>query len=367
MSFSKTIFFILLCFAAVSCSVTEDETPAPFRIIGYYAGPPEGVDSIAVEKLTHLIYCFGHLEGNRLKINSAADTMVIQKMIALKSRNPELKVLLSLGGWGGCEPCSDVFNTATGRREFAESVKAISAYFTSDGIDLDWEYPAIPGPPGHPYRTDDRDNFTELVKTLRDVNGEDFVISFAAGGFATFIESSIDWKQVIRYTDFINVMTYDLVHGYSTTSGHHTPLYSTPQQAVSTDTAVQQLLHAGVPAAQIIIGAAFYGRFFKINEGSPVDLYMPGYFLHGFSFKHADDSLSAVAGFEKRWDDIAQAPYAINIARRIQATYDDERSIALKTRYAIDNKLGGIMFWQLVDDKTTGGLLDVIYKNANQE
>ena len=160
-------------------------------------------------------------------------------------------------------------------------------------------------------------------------------------------------------------MSYDLVHGYSTTSGHHTPLYSTSQQTESTDHAVQLLLNAGVPTEQLIIGAAFYGRFFKIKEGNPVDLYMPGHFSHGFSSKNISDSLSVKNGFETYWDDIANAPYAINTKRKLVATYDDERSIELKTKYAIENKLGGIMFWQLVDDKFRNGLLDVIWNHRN--
>jgi chitinase len=41
-------------------------------------------------------------------------------------------------------------------------------------------------------------------------------------------------------------------------------------------------------------------------------------------------------------------------------TYDDSVSIALKTKYAMKRKLGGIMFWQLMDDKFSGGLLDII-------
>ncbi|MFM7815306.1 MAG: glycosyl hydrolase family 18 protein [Flavobacteriales bacterium] len=45
------------------------------------------------------------------------------------------------------------------------------------------------------------------------------------------------------------------------------------------------------------------------------------------------------------------------------ASFDDERSIALKTRYATKKNLGGIMFWQLYDDRFHGGLLDVIDKN----
>ena len=360
---NRTCILFILSFVNgfLPTSVAQDH--AGFRIVGYYSGPTASIDSFETEKLTHLIFCFGHLDGNRFRIGSAADSATINKMVELKRNNPKLKVMLSLGGWGGCNTCSDVFSTSTGRREFAESVKVISDYFKTDGIDLDWEYPAIQGFPGHRYSTEDRNHFTALLKQLRDVNGEDFQLSFAAGGFTTYIDSSIAWKEVIRYTDFINIMSYDLVHGYSTTSGHHTPLHSTPEQIESTDHAVQMLLAEGVPAEQLVIGAAFYGRFFEIKPGNPVELYMPCVFTHGFSSRYITDSLSVDHGFELQWDDLAQAPYAINKERRLLATYDDERSIALKTKYAVDHKLGGIMFWQLYDDKLRNGLLEVMYTN----
>lgn len=353
----------ILSFISGILSMAKAQADAGFRIVGYYSGPTTALDSFETEKLTHLIFCFGHLEGNHFKIGSAGDSATIRKMVDLKQNNPKLKVMLSLGGWGGCETCSDVFSNSADRQVFAQSVKAISDYFKTDGIDLDWEYPAIKGFPGHTYRPEDRTHFTALLKELRAVNGDDFELSFAAGGFTMYIDSSVECQEVIRYTDFINIMSYDLVHGYSTTSGHHTPLYSTPQQTESTDHAVQMLLEAGVPAQQLVIGAAFYGRYFEIANDNPVDLYMPCRFSHGFSYRNVTDSLSVNHGFEHRWDDVAQAPYAINMKRRLLATYDDELSIALKTKYAVEHKLGGIMFWQLYDDRFRNGLLEVMYRN----
>jgi chitinase len=362
MNYSNNFFVLLMLQVFISTNVLA-QAPPGFRVVGYYSGPSAMVDSFETYELTHLIFSFGHLKGNRLWIGSAEDSTTIRNMVAQKRKNPDLKVMLSLGGWGGCESCSDVFNTSAGRASFAQSVKELSAYFETDGIDLDWEYPAIKGVPGHMFWPEDMYNFTALLKELRAVNGEDFEISFAAGGFTEYINSSIDWKEAVKYTDFINVMTYDLVHGYSTVSGHHTPLYSTPQQIESTDHAVQMLLSAGVPADQIIIGAAFYGRFFRIDEGHPVDLYMPGKFSHGFSFRNSSDSLSVSNGFQRRWDGEAMAPYAINEQRRLVATYDDRLSIGLKMEYAVAHKLGGIMFWQLMDDETRGGLLESIGRN----
>ena len=355
--------FILLSLSTSFFSKINAQPTPEFRIIAYYLGPTNVLDSFEVEKITHLIFSFGHLNGNHLRIGSASDSATIKKMVGLKSKNPALKVMLSLGGWGGCETCSDVFNTSEGRKQFSQSVKDLSEYFQTDGIDLDWEYPAIQGYPGHTFRTEDRKNFTLLVKELRKVNGNHFEISFAAGGFRAYIDSAIEWKKVIRRTNFVNIMSYDLVHGYSKISGHHTSLFSTPQQTESTDHAVQLLLQAGVPAEKLVIGAAFYGRYFEIDAGNPVDLYQPCHFLHSFPFKKIEDSLSVQNGFEKKWDDVAKAPYAINTDRRILATYDDENSVALKTKYALTNKLGGIMFWQLRDDRFHDGLLDVMFRN----
>ncbi|MBL7766418.1 MAG: glycoside hydrolase family 18 protein [Chitinophagaceae bacterium] len=357
-----TIFCItLLCFQDASA-----QTPNSFRIVGYYSGRSIPIDSFETQKLTHLIFCFGGLKGNRLLIHTAKDSDIIKSMVKLKAKHPTLKVMLSLGGWGGCQNCSDVFHTEKGRKEFAASVKEISNYFKTDGLDLDWEYPVVSGFPGHTRRPEDKDNFTALLKEIRRVNKAPFEISFAAGGYTAYIDSAIDWKNILPYTNFINIMSYDLVHGFSKTSGHHTPLYSTPQQIESTDHAVQMLLKAGVPANKLVIGAAFYGRFFKIDDGHTTGLYQACHFSHGFSHKNMYDSLSEKNGFIRYWDDIAQAPYAINESRKLLATYDDDQSVRLKTQYALQQKLGGIMFWQLYDDSFQDGLLNAIYQGTRR-
>lgn len=335
----------------------------PFFIIGYYAGPHEKVDSFEIKKLTHIIFSFGHLKNNELHIGSAADSLTIRRMVEWKKKHPKLKVMLSLGGWGGCETCSDVFSTPEGRNEFAQSVKRLTDYFHTDGLDLDWEYPAIEGYPGHSYSAQDKVNFTSLCRTIREVNGSDFILSFAAGGFDYFIDNSIDWKGVEPYVDFVNIMSYDLVHGASDTSGHHTPLYSTLKQKQSTDNAVRRLVESGMPSHKLVIGAAFYGRFFKIKEGFEVGLYQPCQFENAFSYHNREEALKQ---FEIMWDETAQAPYGVQLFHRLLATYDDERSIALKTKYALDNRLGGIMFWQMMDDEYEDGLLDVMWRTKRK-
>ena len=335
------------------------------NVIGYYSGGPEQVEQLAAEKLTHIIFSFGHLKGNQFDIGSKRDSTTIQKLVLLKKRNPALKIILSLGGWGGCETCSDVFSTESVRHEFALSVLKASQYFKTDGIDLDWEYPTIQGFPGHAFKLEDKNNFTALVKDLRTTMGNQYEISFAAGGFQKFIDEAIDWKEVMPVIDRVNLMTYDLVHGYSTETGHHTALYSTSAQHESTDNAVQTLIKSGVPANKLVIGAAFYGRMWE--NVSPVNngLYQSGKFKRGIDFKYLSNTISIQKGFVYYWDDVAKAPYQYNPEERLYFTYDDKKSIALKTKYAIDQKLDGIMLWELGCDREKDGLLDEIFNVKN--
>ncbi|HJW16908.1 MAG TPA: glycoside hydrolase family 18 protein [Flavisolibacter sp.] len=356
-------FFALLTvvFSLIFSISLHAQTPKDISVIAYYAGKRlTEVDSIPAEKLTHIIFSFCHLKDARLYVSNAVDSGVIQQLVLLKKRNKEVKVLLSLGGWSGCSTCSDIFSSKKDRKQFSASVKELSEYFQTDGIDLDWEYPAIAGFPGHKYQPEDKHNFTLLVKQLRKTMGKEKVISFAAGGFNKYISESIEWKKVMKKVDLVNLMTYDLVSGYSVTTGHHTALYSSPQQPESIDNAVTRLLQLKVPKQKIIIGAAFYGRVWEAVPDSNMGLYQSGKFKTGVDFKNIASKYSLDSGFIYHWDETVMAPYLYNSSQSLFVTYDDKRSIELKIKYAIEKGLGGIMFWELSNDQYEDGLLDVI-------
>src|ERR1700741_1822614 len=86
-------FFLL--FALLPFAQKKD-----ISILAYYTGG-QNADSFALEKLTHIIFSFGHLKGNQLSIDDANDSTMIQKLVSYKSRNPNLKVRRSVDGWGG--------------------------------------------------------------------------------------------------------------------------------------------------------------------------------------------------------------------------------------------------------------------------
>lgn len=364
-NYLRIVLLVIFVGTFYSCGTQQklaDNKNKPFTVIAYYLGNGSQLDKLSVEKLTHIIYSFCHLKGNRLNVDNAADTVTIRNLVLLKLRNPSLKVMLSLGGWGGCRTCSDVFSTDANRKEFAASVKELNDYFKTDGIDLDWEYPSIEGHPGHPYKKEDQPNFTALIKDLRTALGKKNEISFAAGGFDTFLEQAVNWKDVIPVVDRVNLMSYDLVSGFSTVTGHHTPLYSTTSQKQSAHNAMQYFESIGVPLNKIVIGAAFYGRSWENVENINNGLYQSGKFKSFISYNRFDRLVNKDSGYVFFRDPVAQASYAYNADKKIYVTFDDSLSIHLKTKYALEKKLNGIMFWEITLDKQKDGLLDVIDK-----
>ena len=346
-----------------SCQVKPkalDEPRNQFDVIAYFAGDTTTLDRYNIGQLDQVIYSFAHLYDNRMDIDNAKDSVTLTHLVSLKKKYPNLKVLVSIGGWCGCRECSNVFSTNEGRTEFAQSAKNLMERFGADGIDLDWEYPAIEGCPDHPFMPEDRENFTSLVQELRKTFGSQYQISFAAGGFEEYLQKSIEWKKVMPLVDRVNLMSYDLVNGNSTVTGHHTPLYSTPSQVESIDNALQFFDSLNIPHQKIVIGAAFYGRVWENVQNIQQGRYQSGKFKQGVGYNHFKEYMAENPGYTQYWDSIAQAPYSYNAARQLYATYDDSLSIALKTKYVIDKHLGGIMFWQLTNDSPKNGLLGVI-------
>lgn len=353
--------FLTSTLGLISAHVTA-QAPKELAVIGYYAGNGQDLERYRWEQLTHVIYSFCHLKGDQLAVDNAQDSIAIRNLVALKQAHPNLKVLLSLGGWGGCNTCSPVFSTPLGRANFAKSVKHLCDVYGTDGIDLDWEYPAIEGVPGHPYALEDRENFTALVQELRNALGNSALVSFAAGGFKSYFDTSIDWDAVMPLVDYVNLMSYDIVGGYSKVTGHHTPLYSNSDQEGSADFGVKYLLKLGVPSQKIVLGAAFYGRSWKEVTSDRNGLYQSGVFKSFIPHHRFEEVLTSERGFDFYRDSVSKAPYAYSAQEKEFATFDDPESLRLKTQYAIDQNLGGIMFWQLTDDRRDGRLLQSIWE-----
>ena len=357
----QLLWFVM--FTAFAINLTAQNKP---KIIAYYTGDVNTLVKYPIGKLDQIIYSFLHIKNDSLSFDNENSKQTLLALTALKKKHPSLKIIISMGGWTGCANCSASFSTAMGRETFAKTTLKILETYDADGIDLDWEYPAIEGPPGHHYEKADKENFTELIKILRQYFGPKYLLSFAAGGFTEYLENSIDWAAVSPLVDYINLMTYDLINGYSTATGHHTALYSRPEQKESTDHCVQWLLKHQVPAKKLIIGAAFYARVWANVANKNNGLYQKGTFKYGVDYKQFSNKLSPDSGWVYHWDTLAKAPYAYNNLSNEFATFDDAKSLTEKVKYVYQYKLGGIMFWELLNDPFEKGRLQSIINAIEQ-
>jgi chitinase len=87
---------------------------------------------------------------------------------ALKQKNPNLKVLISIGGGreDGSHRFSTLITSAIRRRDFIRSVVTFLKQFNFDGVDLHWQYPAAEELGG---RNTDREYFELLLEELSEV------------------------------------------------------------------------------------------------------------------------------------------------------------------------------------------------------
>jgi len=339
-------------------------------IIGYVGGFRGLVNTgiIQPKKLTHINYAFVDVRNNRAWLHSEkTDTVNFRKLNQLKQQNPDLKILISIGGWTWSGRFSDAVLTDTSRQRFVASAVEIIRRFNLDGIDIDWEYPALQGLEGNVYRPEDKENYVLLFKELRrqtdslaQTTHKKYLLTTAVGGFKSFVDHN-DMGGAQQYLDFVNLMTYDYSGGRI--ASHHTALFASKAYPAhnNADESVQLFEAAGVPAEKLVIGIAFYGRSSILGPGEKVlgDSIVKE--VHAGGFTALKDSILKVPGFKVFRDRHAKADYAFNAATRQFITYDDEWSVKKKCRYVKKQKMAGAMFWEYADDPKSY-LLDVINK-----
>jgi chitinase len=364
---------LLACFAiglAPGKAGAAAQPESRFRVVAYVAGwsMPTAIDAA---KLTHVNFAFAKIDASgRAVFEDPAYGPAVASLVALKERHPHLRVIISVGGWGA-DGFSDAALTDRTRSVFAESVVELLRRHSADGVDLDWEYPGQ-GVAGIRHRPEDKGNFTRLLKAVRKAldaasdtagrTGRDrYLLTIASADREYFDHVEMDRLHV--HLDWVNVMAYDFFNSLTPTTGHHAGLYASEWAAPgdrNADASIRQHLAAGIPPEKLVLGVAFYGRRFEEVRAEHEGLRQP-YARYGREHSYAElaSSLIGRQGFARHWDDRARAPFLWNAKTRTFITYDDPRSIGLKAEYVRDKGLGGVMFWELSQDRE-GELLAVI-------
>ena len=263
--------FLCMIACLCGCSAVFAGTPAPKPVIVAYVfaqDNPIHPGEIAAQKLTRINYAFANIKSGRIVNGFANDDQNMTALVALKQENPSLTVLVSVGGWLWSGAFSDMALTKESRGIFIASVVEFVRQHQLDGLDVDWEYPGLPGAEPH-FRAEDKQNYTLLLKELRSAFNQEtsrthkrLYLTIAAGASDEFLGNT-EMAEVAKYVDTVNLMTYDFTEaGVDALTGHNAPLYANPQDVrhTSSDAAVKAFEHAGVPAAKILLGVPFYAR-----------------------------------------------------------------------------------------------------------
>jgi chitinase len=410
--------------ASTPISANEDcgrPSRPPKRVMGYFTnwgiyGRNYLVNDIkksgSASKITHILYAFANVTpdlkcgvsdawadfGVRFDATQSVDGVAdawwppqlagnLNQIQKLKVQNPNLKLLISVGGWSFSDKFSDAALTPASRQAFVASCvdMYVAGNFGSeigpvpglfDGIDIDWEFPGAPGATNN-FRPEDTKNFTALMAEFRkqlDVygagTGKHYELSAATSPIET-VASKIELAAVSKSVDFFNVMTYDFHGGWETQTNFLAPLLASPRDPagpkLNVNYAVNYYLRHGVPAAKIDVGVPFYGHgwagvppakagLYQTSTGAPAGVWEAGV----NDYKVLAPLAAAGGGYKSYRDPLSLGFWIYSPAEQIFWAYDDPLSARIKGEYVEALGLGGAFFWEFSGDDAQGSLVSAL-------
>jgi GH18 family chitinase len=385
-------------------TATPIVVPGGKYVIGYYpswvAGRNVFVKDIPAHKLTHINYAFSNVSENGEcvlgdptadveRIHSAPESVDgrqdseadvfhgnFNQLLELKQKYPDLKVLISIGGWSWSGNFSKAAQDDASRQRLAAScidlyLKQYKGVF--DGLDIDWEYPVSGGlNPGQP---EDKKNFALLLEELRrqldelgQKDNRHYLLTIAAPIGPGNIRN-IEPEAIASAVDWINLMGYDFHGTWDSSTNFNAPLFRTssdPADAgLNVDAAVQTYLSAGAPAEKLVLGIPFYGKGWSGVSDVDYGLYQPaggaapGTWESG-SYDFNDIQKNHLSSEIRHWNAEAYVPWLYDPESKIFISYDDAQSLAAKAGYARDLGLAGVMIWELSQGDES--LIDALYQ-----
>ena len=333
------------------------------EVVGYYASWASAggytPDRLPAEQFTQINYAFAKIENGKAVLSDPArDGETLRGLTALRRRNPDLNIVLSLGGWDESVGFSDAAASAERREIFARSCVDLLLEHGLDGVDLDWEYPVSGGAPGVVHRPQDKQNFTLLLRELRQAldrqgrrDGKAYVLTIAGAVDGSYL-NNIEPQAVAETVDHIFLMAYDLHGPWDTSSDFNAPLYTPsdgpPRYRASVDDGVSAWLGRGVPAEKLVLGMPLYGYIYQGVSSRNGGLYQSFESAKSVPWDRVKSDYLNRSAYRQLRHEEAEVPYLYG--NRSFLSYDDPASIAAKAELARRRGLGGVGFWELSQD-----------------
>lgn len=368
------------------------------KVVGVYVPnwePPELIERVPPQNLTHVLYAFlricgpGQLEKDAPKCEGKRDfelaTAPVDKRFdaafaAYKQRAPHLKVVASVGGWGGSDPFFHLAHDAAKRATFVASAQRfLREHPTFDGIDIDWEHPGTNGsangvalgkPEDGAAYADLMEDLRRGLDTLTAETGRHYLLTTAVNATEPIVKV-IDFKRAAPKLDLVFIMSYDYYGPWKERLGHHSALRdSAPGADDSLAHSVKSFEAQGVPRGKLVAGVAMYGRGFKgvatPRTGASKTGDYPG--AEGaagyreFAGRLLDRQGKGKDGFQALRDPVTGGWALYQPKLKLWLGYDDPRAVLEKGRFAVEQGLAGVFAWELSQDN--GDLLNAMNRGV---
>lgn len=300
--------------------------------------------------LDQLNYSFALIKDGRA---DGSHWMGLKQVQSFLKKHPHIDGVVSIGGWGA-DGFSDACLTEEGRNILADSLLKLMDDCGFVGIDVDWEYPGVPGT-GIVSREEDVENWYAFLTILREglderevLHGREYHLSVALGAGDSQL-AVLDAARLAPLLDQAVVMAYDL-SGFDRITGHHAGLYPNENRPMSGAKAVRTLVDGGFPADKILLGMPAYGRVWRQVSGGGDGLDQRANTSGNKTISFDEILRLEKQGYTRYYDEKAQAAWWFDGTTFVSG--EDDHSIAYKGQWIVENDLQGAAVWQYTQDQS---------------
>lgn len=309
--------------------------------------------------------------------NITLDTKYLDKVMELHSYGIRVLLVIDGANLAPLQAMTVACNNDATRKTFVDNIMNLVKTYNFDGVDIDWEFPGYSKLDGYTTETD-QINLNKLLRDLRaamddyqDDDGSGYILSIAVppsypASRYKFTESG-GVGGINDYVDYVNMMSYDLNNGAY--ASHVAACYTSTQSGdykFGCVKGVQTFIDMGLDKNKIILGAAGYGKAYKIT-GEPTATGLnsaatltkidgiTGSFASGTIYyvgiSQCISSGKYVKYEERDGSGNLVGSYLYNATDGIFITYDSPEAVKAKCDFAKANGVG-IMLWAYGEDAT---------------
>lgn len=188
----------------------------------------------------------------------------------------------------------------------------------------------------------------------------DLLLTALLSGDKKIIDKAYKVDELMKYLDFITLMTYDYVTYKDGKTGLIAPLKTTDDYNV--DTTVKYMIKKGIDTKKIVLGVTTYGRTFKLKDAEKHGLgdFVTGPGDAGLITKKAGKLAFYEICMKTKRDgfkvirDTTKKIGAYAFLNDQWVSFDDITNLKTKAKYVKDMKLGGVMVKTLDMDDFKG-------------